>query len=1086
MLGSILSGGGSVPSPNSPTGWADLVDGFEYRALATRLQIPLIYGLDTVHGNNNMIGVTVFPHNIGMGATRDPALSELEGEVTAQETRSAGPQWGFAPCICVARDIRWGRTYESFGEDPALVSLMETEINGFQGTNPLDKSGLHILASAKHYAGDGLTTYGTGSSGRIDQGIDQVSRADFERLALAPYLPAVQQYHTGSIMPSYSSVDWTDDGLGNPIKMSANGELLTTILKDTIGFDGFLISDYNALDQIPVPSPNPLPSPLNTNRAYQTMTSINAGMDMVMAPSQPAYKDYENALINLVNAGYVPMSRIDDAVTRILIQKFELGLFDQPFTDRSTQSQIGSVEHRAIARQAAAESQVLLKNSGNILPIGKTARIYLAGSNADNLGNQMGGWTLSWQGGSGSTADGPYGTTIRQAIQNVVGAGNVTYSANASTPRSGNDVGIIVVGETPYAEGNGDVGASGHTTLNLTTADSTAITNVCTDLPCVVLIVSGRPMTLTSTQLSLANAIVASWLPGTEGQGVADILFGDLPFSGRLPQSWPRSLSQEPLNVGDAAYDPLFPFGWGLQTGSSHDRLQQTRDSLAGISGDEHVLNAVALLDELLSADVWNADGSTNNPGKTLQLLAKAAGELANTDSETFAQDNGVFSAALDVAQAAVVSDGGPTATTSALIGNADDELLNGHPDTALTLLAEAAGDALPPVVSNDLASQDVQYSDQVQTVTITATDAATDLPLSATTEWSINGGGFQPDLPSWLALSSVPCTADGVWGACNWTLSGTGPVPVDASSYVVKITVSDGTHTGSTDVTINVKPEDAYLQYSGDVIAPLGTDLKLQTTVMDSAADGYPGSNPETGNVATLGDITKMWIAFDIYPANNCMSGTPTTLYAQVSDTGTPGDGIGTAITTFSSPSENTYCVVSRLVDSSGNMNSWYTAPNAESAVITFYENSGQFVTGGGWINDPAGGKGNFGFNARYNKKGQPQGQMIYVYRGLYDGVLADFVIKSNSLTGLAFSGTTYPINAVLQGKATIQINRASDGVQLYSQGNATFNTTLIDSGQNSSIGSDSFFLMVFDKNAVLFKSVPTSWLEGGNIVIH
>jgi len=451
LLGSVLSGGGDTPTPNTPTGWADMIDSFEAQSLATPLQIPLIYGLDTVHGDNNMAGATIFPHNIGMGAARDPALTQQEGAVTAAETRATGPQWGFAPCICVARDIRWGRTYESFGEDPALVKRMETEISGFQGSNPQAatsgqsslNSDTHILATAKHYAGDGGTTYGTGDSGYpIDQGVDQMSSSTFRKLMVSPYVTAVQQQKVGSIMPSYSSVQL--DGAACPTKMSADKQLLTNVLKQQIGFKGFLISDYNAVNEIgdsrSCPIPSPLPAGVPDTYSYQIGVSANAGMDMFMVPN--TYQTLETDLTTLVNNGYVSMSRINDAVSRILTQKFELGLFEHPFTNRSKLGQVGDAAHRAVAAQAAAESQVLLKNAHDVLPLSPHDHIYVAGSNADNLGSQTGGWTLTWQGQPGPIAD--PGTTILQAIKNK--DANVTYSADASAPTAGNNVGVVVVG----------------------------------------------------------------------------------------------------------------------------------------------------------------------------------------------------------------------------------------------------------------------------------------------------------------------------------------------------------------------------------------------------------------------------------------------------------------------------------------------------------------------------------------------------------------------------------------------------------------------------------------------------------------
>jgi beta-glucosidase len=547
-LGSVLSGGGSVPADNTPSGWADMVDRYQSAALKTRLKIPLLYGIDSVHGDNNLVGATVFPHNNAMGATRDPALVREEERITATETRATGPQWVFAPCICVSRDLRWGRTYESFSEDPALVIQMETALEGFQGRNTKDLADpAHVLATAKHYAGDGDTKYGSSTSGTytIDQGVTVTDRAHFNAIDLAPYIPAVRKYHVGSIMPSFSSVDWTEDGVGNPVKMSASKELLTDVLKKKIGFDGFLISDWEAIHQLP------------GDYATQVRTAVNAGMDMFMEPySAP---QFEQTLLAEVKAGRVATSRIDDAVRRILKAKFELGLFEHPYTDRTNIKTVGSPAHRAVARRAVAESQVLLKNSGRTLPLKKSQHIYVAGVNANDMGNQAGGWTVTWQGASGNTIP---GTTILQGIQQ--NAKNVTYSADASAPTAGSDVGVVVVGETPYAEGVGDVG-NGHT-LNLSDADKANIDKVCSAIEkCVVLDVAGRPQIVTD-ELPKMDAFVMSWLPGSEGAGVSDTLFGNRPYTGRLSYTWPRSESQEPINIGDKNYDPLFPYGYGLRT----------------------------------------------------------------------------------------------------------------------------------------------------------------------------------------------------------------------------------------------------------------------------------------------------------------------------------------------------------------------------------------------------------------------------------------------------------------------------------------------------------------------------------------
>jgi beta-glucosidase len=563
-LGSVLSGGGSTPTPNTPEAWADMIDRFEQAALNTRLHIPLLYGVDSVHGHGNLLGATVFPHNIGLGATRDPALVRDVEHITASETRASGPQWSFAPCICAARDDRWGRTYESFGEDPSLVIQMETAIDGFQGAPGHLGDRDRVLATAKHYAGDGDTVYGTAAGDyQIDQGIAITDRQSFWDTSLRQYEPAVQDHHVGSVMPSFSSVDWTEDGVGNPIKMHANQELITDVLKGSMGFEGFVISDWEGIHQIP------------GDFATQVRTGVNAGIDMMMEPFSA--QAFEDTLLAEVQAGRVPMSRIDDAVSRILTKKFELGLFEHPFTDRTNIDDIGSPAHRAVARRAVAESQVLLKNERATLPLRKNADVYVAGSNADNIGNQAGGWTLTWQGGSTNQIP---GTTILEGIQAAT-RGSVTFSEDASAPVQREQVGVVVVGETPYSEGFGDVGGPlwaydpGDNgvprpvkDMRISQTDRDAIDTVCAEaVKCVVVIVSGRPLIIGPGQLADIDALVEAWLPGSEGAGVADTLFGRQPFTGKLPVSWPRTLAQEPINVGDADYDPLYPFGYGLQTG---------------------------------------------------------------------------------------------------------------------------------------------------------------------------------------------------------------------------------------------------------------------------------------------------------------------------------------------------------------------------------------------------------------------------------------------------------------------------------------------------------------------------------------
>ncbi|QNA71235.1 carbohydrate-binding protein [Streptomyces sp. So13.3] len=533
-LGSLLSGGGSAPSPNNATSWADMYDGFQNASVASRLGIPLIYGVDAVHGHNNVAGATIFPHNIGLGATRDPALVQQIGRATAEEVSGTGIDWDFSPCLCVARNDRWGRTYESFGEKPEIATSMSTYITGLQG-GALGGAA-SVLATAKHFIGDGGTTNGT------DQGNTQISEAELRAIHLPPFQAAVQK-GVGSVMISYNS--W------NGVKDHGNQYLITTLLKGELGFSGFVVSDWNGIDQIDGQA---------GFTAAEVAQAVNAGIDMVMVPT--AWKSFISMLRGEVQAGRVPMSRIDDANRRILTKKFELGLFEHPLTDRGYTSTVGNAAHRATARQAVRESQVLLKNAGNVLPLAKTNnKIFVAGSNADNIGNQSGGWTISWQGASGATTT---GTTILQGIRAQAGTGStVTYNQAGTGIDSSYKVAIAVVGETPYAEGAGDRPGG----MGLSTADLNTIAKLrATGVPVVVVIVSGRPMDLAG-QLPNWNALVEAWLPGTEGNGVSDVLFGDYAPTGKLPDTWMQSASQQPINDGDGK-PALFPYGFGLTYGA--------------------------------------------------------------------------------------------------------------------------------------------------------------------------------------------------------------------------------------------------------------------------------------------------------------------------------------------------------------------------------------------------------------------------------------------------------------------------------------------------------------------------------------
>ncbi|HEX2691695.1 MAG TPA: glycoside hydrolase family 3 N-terminal domain-containing protein [Kofleriaceae bacterium] len=541
-LGSLLSGGGSAPSPNNATSWANMYDGFQSAALATPLGIPLIYGVDAVHGHNNVVGATIFPHNVGLGATRDPALVQSIGRATAEEVSGTGIDWDFAPCLCVARNDRWGRTYESFGETPDLVSSMTTIVTGLQGTS-LAAPG-SVLATAKHYIGDGGTT------GGVDQGNTQLTESELRAIHLPPFQAAVQR-GVGAIMISYSS--W------NGVRMHSQSYLINTVLKGELGFSGFVVSDWNGIDQLDGQA---------GFTATEVTTAINAGIDMVMVPD--AWQSFLSTLRSEVQAGHVSMARIDDANRRILTRKFELGLFERPLTDRSFTTSVGNAAHRTLARQAVRESMVVLKNAGNLLPLATANnKIFVAGKSADNIGLQSGGWTISWQGGSGSTTT---GTSILQGIRNTVAASTtVTFNQTGAGIDGSYRVAIAVIGETPYAEGAGDrPGAMGLDSTDL----STLATLRASGVPVVVVLVSGRPLDI-AAQLSDWSALVAAWLPGTEGQGVADILFGVAQPTGKLPMSWMSSTSQEPINSGDGQ-TPLFGFGFGLGYTAS-----PTRDAYA-------------------------------------------------------------------------------------------------------------------------------------------------------------------------------------------------------------------------------------------------------------------------------------------------------------------------------------------------------------------------------------------------------------------------------------------------------------------------------------------------------------------------
>lgn len=551
FIGSVLSGGGSVPAPKaSVETWVNMVNEMQKAALSTRLGIPMIYGIDAVHGHNNVYKATIFPHNVGLGATREPALVKRIGAATALEVRATGIPYVFAPCVAVCRDPRWGRCYESYSEDPKVVQAMTEIIPGLQGELPANShKGVpfvagprNVAACSKHYVGDGGTYKGINENNTI------ISLHGLLSIHMPPYYNAIIK-GVSTVMVSFSS--W------NGVKMHANHYLVTDFLKNKLHFRGFVISDWQGIDRIT--------SPPHSNYSYSIQAGVHAGIDMVMIPYD--YPEFIDDLTYQVKNNIIPMSRIDDAVRRILRVKFTMGLFEKPYADLSLADQLGKKEHRELAREAVRKSLVLLKNGKStdkpVLPLPKKAeKILVAGSHANNLGYQCGGWTIAWQGESGNNLT--IGTPILDAVKATVDpTTQVVYSENPDSDfiKHGQfSYAIVAVGEQPYAETNGD-------NLQLTIPDPgpSVIQNVCRNIRCVVIVISGRPLVI-EPYMHMIDALVAAWLPGTEGQGVADVLFGDYGFSGKLSRTWFKSLDQLPMNVGDPHYDPLFPFGFGLTT----------------------------------------------------------------------------------------------------------------------------------------------------------------------------------------------------------------------------------------------------------------------------------------------------------------------------------------------------------------------------------------------------------------------------------------------------------------------------------------------------------------------------------------
>jgi beta-glucosidase len=540
FLGSLLSGGGSAPDTNNPRSWVRMYNKYQDFALDTRLAIPLIYGIDAVHGHNNVYGATIFPHNIGLGCSNDEELVQKISEATAREILATGLDWTFAPCLAVSQDERWGRTFESYSEDTETVTRLGiASIKGYQGNN-LNNSN-SVLACAKHYVGDGSTIFGTGINGGIDRGDVLVDEKELRSKYIEPFRSAVEN-GVGSIMISYNS--WQSK------RLHGHSYLINDILKKELGFSGFVVSDWAAIDDI--------------DEDYKTsiITAINAGIDMIMVPGKHSkkshsYIEFINLLKKSILEGSVSINRINDAVYRILKIKYSMGLFEKPLKDYKKLKEVGSSRNRELAREGVNKSVVILQNNNDVLPISKNIKsILVAGKHGDDLGYQCGGWTISWQGGSGNIT---IGTTILDGIRdNIESHSSVTFSENGDEAND-HDIIIAVVGETPYAEMKGD-----RESLELSNKDKILIEKLIkTGKPIVLILISGRPMIITP-YLEYVDAVLAAWFPGTEGIGVADLLFGDVSPSAKLSFSWPKNMGQIPINYGDKTYDPLFPLGYGL------------------------------------------------------------------------------------------------------------------------------------------------------------------------------------------------------------------------------------------------------------------------------------------------------------------------------------------------------------------------------------------------------------------------------------------------------------------------------------------------------------------------------------------
>ncbi len=572
-LGSVLNGGGSMPNRNkyaTPQEWLDLADAYYDASIDTsdgKVAIPIIWGSDAVHGHNNVIGATIFPHNIGLGATHNPALMREIGNVTARETRVTGIDWTFAPTLAVVQNDRWGRSYEGYSEDPALIKTYAKEmVYGLQGVPGTDEflDANHVVATAKHFLGDGGTENGD------DQGNAKVSEAELRDIHAAGYVPAIEA-GVQTAMASFSS--WNGE------KIHGSRYLLTDVLKGQMAMDGFVVGDWNGHGQ--------LPGCTNASCA----ASINAGVDMIMVPTD--WKEFYTNTVAQVKAGDITMERLNDAVGRILRVKMRAGLFDKGRpSDRGIAGKsgiIGSAAHRDVARRAVRQSLVLLKNEGRLLPLKAGQKILVAGGGADDIGKQSGGWTITWQGTGNVNSDFPGGTSIVDGLKSAVSAigGQIELSVGGSYVTRP-DVAVVVFGEDPYAEFQGD-----RDTLEFQPIHKSSLKLLrklkAENIPVVSVFLSGRPMWV-NPELNASDAFVAAWLPGSEGVGVADVLVADAQnnprydFKGSLSFSWPKAPLQDVLNPHHPGYDPLFKLGYGLSYAAPGVSLAVLPEDIEGVA----------------------------------------------------------------------------------------------------------------------------------------------------------------------------------------------------------------------------------------------------------------------------------------------------------------------------------------------------------------------------------------------------------------------------------------------------------------------------------------------------------------------